>query len=220
MYDYGDTCSGLTQGIFTVNYVGNYIRPGPSSKARFPIQIGAESDIRFYLSGNVMAGNDALKTDNAKFIDALELNGRWQAQLVETPFDAPPVSTVSAQDALKVVLSAVGACRPVRDPVDAWIINNVREGKGRIINSQQDVGGWPDLKSAPTPADRDHDGVPDEWEAAHGFNPKDASDAQADPDGDGYTNLEEHLNRTDPKRYIDYRDPGNNKDALTAESLK
>jgi len=33
IYDYGRTCSGLTQGVLKVNYVGNYIRPGPSSKA-------------------------------------------------------------------------------------------------------------------------------------------------------------------------------------------
>jgi hypothetical protein len=52
--------------------------------------------------------------------------------------------------------------------------------------------------SMPAPADSDHDGMPDEWETAHGLNPKDASDAQADPDKDGYTNLEEYFNRSDP----------------------
>jgi pectate lyase len=220
MYDYGDTCSGLTQGIFTVNYVGNYIRSGPSSKAKFPIHIGAESYIQFYLSGNVMAGNDALTADNMKFISALEINGKLQARIVEKPFDAPPVFTVSAQDAYKAVLAGVGACMPVRDSADARIINSVREGKGKIINSQKDVGGWPALKSAPAPVDSDHDGMPDEWETAHGLNSKDAFDAQADPDKDGYTNLEEYLNRSDPKKYIDYRDPKNDKDALTAALLR
>jgi len=36
--------------------------------------------------------------------------------------------------------------------------------------------------------------MPDQWEAARGLNPKDASDAAADRDGDGYTNLEEYIN--------------------------
>lgn len=220
IYDYGDTCSGLTQGVFTVNYVGNYIRPGPSSRAKFPINIGAESDIRFYLSDNIMAGNDALTADNAKFINALEFNGKRQARLVDKPFDAPPVFTVSAQDAYRKVLAAVGACMPVRDSVDARIIGNVREGKGKIINSQKNVGGWPDLKSAPAPVDSDHDGMPDTWETVHGLNPKDASDAQADHDKDGYTNLEECLNRSNPIRYIDYRDSKNNRDLLTADLLR
>ncbi|MBI3879312.1 MAG: hypothetical protein HY301_04520 [Verrucomicrobia bacterium] len=46
--------------------------------------------------------------------------------------------------------------------------------------------------------DKDHDGIPDAWEVAHGLNPFDASDAKADPDGDGLTNLEEYLAGTDP----------------------
>jgi pectate lyase len=220
MYDYGDICSGLTQGIFTANYVGNYIRSGPSSKAKFPIHIGAESDIQFYLSGNVMVGNEALTADNAKFVDAPEINGKRQVQIVAKPFDAPPFAPLSAQDAYKAVLAAVGACKPVRDPVDARIVNEVREGIGKIINSQKDVGGWPELKSAPAPADSDHDGMPDDWETTHGLNPNDPSNAQADPDEDGYTNLEEFLNGTDPNKYVDYRDIKNNTDALTAELIK
>ena len=50
MYNFGGTASGLTQGKFTVNYVGNYLRPGPSSKAKTPIHIGnkpVDSDIVF-----------------------------------------------------------------------------------------------------------------------------------------------------------------------------
>jgi pectate lyase len=220
IYDYGDTCTGLTQGIFTVNYVGNYIRPGPSSRTKFPIHIGAESDIQFYLRDNVMEGNDALTADNAKFVDALEINGKVQARIVDKPFDAPPVAAVSALFAYRQVLAAVGACKPARDSADARIINNVLEGKGKIINSQKDVGGWPDLKSTPAPADSDHDGMPDQWETIHGLNPKDASDAQADRDKDGYPNLEEYLNGTDPNHYVDYRNPNNNTDALTTALIR
>ena len=220
MYDYGDTCSGLTQGIFTVNYIGNYIRPGPGSRAESPIHIGAESDIRFYLRDNVMEGNDALTADNAKFVDALEIDGKVQVRIVDKPFDAPPIATVSARDAYRAVLAAVGACKPVRDAVDARIVKNVVEGKGRIINSQKDVGGWPDLKSAPAPADSDHDGMPDPWETSHGFDPRDASDGRADRDRDGYTNLEEFLNGTDPDYFVDYGNPRNNTDALTTDLIK
>jgi pectate lyase len=54
IYDYGRICSGLTQGIFKANYVANYIRPGPSSKAKFPIHLGDPSDLVFYIKDNIL----------------------------------------------------------------------------------------------------------------------------------------------------------------------
>ncbi len=55
-------------------------------------------------------------------------------------------------------------------------------------------------KTAPIPSpteDADGDGLPDEWEARYGLDPATA-DAGADPDGDGFTNLEEYNCGTDP----------------------
>ncbi|HOW98955.1 MAG TPA: C25 family cysteine peptidase, partial [Kiritimatiellia bacterium] len=51
----------------------------------------------------------------------------------------------------------------------------------------------------PTPApDADLDGMPDAWETAHELNPHNGADAAEDPDYDGYTNLQEYGNGTDP----------------------
>jgi hypothetical protein len=47
--------------------------------------------------------------------------------------------------------------------------------------------------------DDDNDQMPDAWEIANGLNPFDPSDAAADPDGDGATNLAEYLGGTDPR---------------------
>jgi hypothetical protein len=47
-------------------------------------------------------------------------------------------------------------------------------------------------------ADSDRDGMPDDWEIAHGLNPLDPADANLDSDGDGMTNLEEYLSGTNP----------------------
>ncbi len=47
--------------------------------------------------------------------------------------------------------------------------------------------------------DADGDGMPDDWELAHGFNPHESSDADEDADGDGLTNLQEFLGHTDPR---------------------
>lgn len=67
------------------------------------------------------------------------------------------------------------------------------------------TGAWPELDPGNAPADGDRDGIPDAWEKTHGLNPADAGDSRMDPDNDGYTNIEEYLNRTDPRQYVDYR---------------
>ena len=83
-----------------------------------------------------------------------------------------------------------------------------------IIDSQKDVGGWPKLKSLPAPLDSDSDGMPDEWEQKYGFDPRDASNTSKDKDNDGYTNIEEYLNGTDPTQFVDYTKPENNVNTL------
>ena len=47
--------------------------------------------------------------------------------------------------------------------------------------------------------DSDGDGMPDWWEITYGLNPNDPADASQDSDNDGWTNLEEYQNGTDPR---------------------
>ncbi len=54
--------------------------------------------------------------------------------------------------------------------------------------------------------------TPDQWELSPKLNPRDASEASADPDGDGYTNIEEYINGRDPTQYVDYRNQSTNRD--------
>lgn len=226
MYDYGQICSGLTQGTFNANYVGNYIRPGPESRAKTPIHVGPsqnaneKTNLAFYIRGNIFEGNAELNADNNKFIDNFEQNGVQLAKTVDQPFASPAFPTMKAEDAYRSVLAAGGAVLPKRDSADARIVQTVVDRAGKFIDSQNDVGGWPELKSTPAPADSDHDGMSDEWEKKFGLNPNDPADRNGDLDKDGYTNLEEALNGTDPKQFIDYRDSKNNVDALTAAFLK
>lgn len=191
IYNYGGTASGLTQGKFEVNYVGNYIRPGPSSRAQTPISLGAPSDLRFFLRDNVFEGHAELTADNTRFFQPAEL--RPQVRTVEAPFAAPAVQTVPAAAVLDLVLAGVGASRPVRDAVDARLVQHVRTHTGAIIDSQKQVGGWPVLRSAPPPLDTDRDGLPDDWETRHGLDPRQPADAAA-ISRTGYPHLEDYLN--------------------------
>ncbi|QTN18229.1 pectate lyase [Brevundimonas sp. AJA228-03] len=112
-------------------------------------------------------------------------------RLTALPDWATP-ATETAEQAWTSVLARAGASR-VRDAVDVRVVAGVTEGTGRIINSQTDVGGWPDLAPGTPWTDTDGDGMPDDWEAAHGHDPR-VADGAADSDGDGYTNLEDWLN--------------------------
>ncbi len=209
VYDFGYAASGLTQGNLRVNYVNNDIRPGPSSTAETPITIGPKSDMQFFIRDNIFEGNKALTKDNTRFFNTMDLpetnqDGttvmRRQVRIMSRPFDVAPVKTVSSKRLLNVVLPIVGASLPTRDPVDTRLIADVRNHTGKIIDTQTQVGGWPDLTSGEPPLDSDNDGIPDAWEIKHHLNPNDSSDALR-INKDGYTNLEKYLNEVaDRKR--------------------
>jgi hypothetical protein len=48
--------------------------------------------------------------------------------------------------------------------------------------------------------DSDGDGMPNDWELAHGLNPNDRTDATKDPDNDGLNNLTEYQIGSDPQK--------------------
>jgi len=114
------------------------------------------------------------------------------------PFKVAEVTTTSAETAAKAIIKSCGAILPKRDPVDTRVIQLVKSGKGNLVNSADEAGRWPKLKSTRSPRDTDRDGMPDEWELKHGLNSK-AAGNNLDSDGDGYTDIEEFLNDTNPK---------------------
>jgi hypothetical protein len=73
------------------------------------------------------------------------------------------------------------------------IVDSVRNKTGNLINSQRDVGGWPEIRTGAAAPDSDRDGMSDAWEKSNRLNPNDASDASR-VSKDGYTNIELYLN--------------------------
>jgi pectate lyase len=192
-------------GKVFANLVANYQKNGPDSdqgKYFVSVQIIQGIGPEIYVNGNITPLRPSNEIDQ---LLAVKPNSRdW---IIPDKFDTPEISTVSALQAYEQVLAESGATIgldemgkifPRRDEVDQRIVDEVKNGTGRIIDDPSQVGGWPQLDPGMPLTDTDHDGMPDRWEQQFGFDPLDSSDAPRDEDGDGYTNIEEYLNITNP----------------------
>ncbi|WP_162633059.1 polysaccharide lyase [Echinicola strongylocentroti] len=172
---------------------------------------------KWYVAGNIMDGNQEITKDNWK-----GMRGPEDLARVNTPFVGWPVAPhQSADEAFLSVLEKAGATLPKRDKVDQRVANMVRTGitttPTGILKDISEVGGYPNLTfdADKVPADSDGDGMPDDWETKFQLDPDDPKDGSLDSDGDGYTNVEEFLNGTDPNKKINYRNLGNNIDKIS-----
>ena len=174
---------------------------------------------KFYVNGNYVFGfatttsvdnwtgngtKPGVQIDNSAFKNVMA-RGKLTA-----PLTVDTVTTQSATDAFVSVVAAAGATMPRRDTIDRRISRETRTGTvtfgghtydsaytknihSGIIDSQNDVGGWPTLNSRPYPTDADNDGMADEWETQRGLNPALATDRNG-YNVNGYTHLENYLN--------------------------
>lgn len=180
------------------NMVNNYYKAGPATdkSKRDRIINPSEPYGKFYVNGNVVTASEEVTANN--------WNGGVQCDNPEAAkanhaFEVIALSKIqSAEDAYQSVLKYAGTSY-CRDAVDARIIKEVKTGSATygekgIIDSQTQVGGWPELKSKKAPKDSDQDGMPDKWEKKHQLNPDDSSDAALFSLSEAYTNIEVYLN--------------------------
>jgi hypothetical protein len=191
-------------GVKALNLVKNLYIPGPATKVFHLLKPDAGSPTdrqQYFVAGNRMEGYfqeqgdnwaDAVKVDSA-LVDAIKLN---------EPFCDPLMKTHTVVELLQEVVGDVGANHAGLDAVDHRVINDTlqriatskgsKTGLPGIIDSQHDVGGWPELRTAEPPTDSDRDGLPDAWEIAHQLNPNVADQNQTLEPG-GVTALEVYL---------------------------
>ncbi len=228
IYNWGYNSTYGGDGDVQVNLINNVYKPGPATRegvrARVANPSPGEAPNNWWIAGNLVVGSPKVTADNWFGVhpSGERAAGDYRA---DKPFEVAFVTTQSAEQAFELVLKNAGAALPNRDPIDARIVEEARTGTARfgetyegggkgIIDSQKTVGGWPELRSTAAPTDSDGDGMPDAWESKFGFDPKNAGDNSQDKDKDGYTNLEECLNGTDPTVFVDYTKPENNVNAL------
>lgn len=204
LYNWGYRAGYTTEAPCFMNYVANYLKPGPSTRetARTKIFEPGDDMARVFLRDNFLVGYPEHTANNVLLIrspKSSNAEATTDAVVVREPFPSPEVLTDLPETAFARVLAEAGAVRPRRDSADSRLVEEIRTGTGRIVNSPADVGGWPVLAGAPAAPDSDYDGMPDAWEKQHGFDSTQATDGNEDADGDGYTNVEEFLNSTAPR---------------------
>jgi hypothetical protein len=168
------------------NFVDNFYLRGPGSKKA--VAFDERNPIaRAWFAGNAMDGK--IPADPWSLVAGRSDPGYRLAG----PLAVAPVARDPAPRAYERVLAGAGASR-FRDAVDARVVETVRTRGGRHIDSQSEVGGWPELAPGSPWLDGDGDGMPDAWETRLRLDPRDPADGNSDRDGDGYTELEEWLN--------------------------
>ncbi len=215
----GNSCYG-GEGM-NVNMVNNYYKTGPATIKHQDRIVALRNRVetwdplyniwgKFYINGNVLTGSERATNDNWNY--GVQFDSKWshisnterQSLRLESPLETSVVTTDLAEDAYQKVLKFAGASLK-RDSVDQRIIHDVTTGTATcmdggnnstngFIDTQDAVGGWPELESLPAPFDTDNDGMPDEWEIEHGLDPSNPSDGNRDFNKDGYTNIEDYLN--------------------------
>ncbi|MDZ4112162.1 MAG: pectate lyase [Brevundimonas sp.] len=188
-YNWGGAHAGYnadTESLSAYAFTGNAYLTGPDSRGRLAFD---ESNplARAWFEDNAMDG--VLPADPWSLVRDAD---RPRYRLTGRPDWADPARQ-PPDAALARVLDRAGA-GATRDAVDERIVAGVRNRSGRIIDSQTQVGGWPELDPGSPWRDADGDGLPDDWEEARGLDASDPADGAADADGDGFTNLEDWLN--------------------------
>jgi pectate lyase len=190
IYDWGFYCG--YGDIRELNYVNNYLRAGPSTAQQYFINDPkVPLPASLYVSGNFMAGKPDVTQDNWKGVNADRSLQR------STPFAAPAIRLQSAEEAFASVLKNAGATFPKRDSVDRRAVSDAQNGTGKIINNENEVGGWPVYASGEPKPSSANDGIPDEWKKSHGL-PLDDTNVANRLMSNGYTELELYMNSLVP----------------------
>ena len=190
-----DINADTIDNVAKMNVVGNYFKAGPNKADFYIRKLWPDTvDHKIYNARN--GGDDSTLILFNQNPSTFYADSGWNFFQSTPVFSFSNIGAEDAQVAYQNVLAHAGATKPKRDTIDSRVINDVIKRTGGIINSQNDVGGYPVINAiSVTPAkfDSDLDGMPDSWEIKQGLSPS-TKDGNDDADGDGYTNLEEYLN--------------------------
>jgi pectate lyase len=159
------------------NIVNNYFKygPGTSKSVKYRIVNPFKTDKlgfgKWYVAGNYVDEAKDISDNNWLGIHMPDESTEADKKeaVIDKPHPAEPITVQSATDAYNAILRNVGASFR-RDTMDERIINDVKNRTGKYIDVQGGfahgtayeltVNAWPALKSLPSAADTDKDGMP------------------------------------------------------------
>lgn len=183
-----------------LNIRNNYYKFGPSTKQSIRYKIfeatnsgkvsynGQMAKSNIYINGNYVFGNSEA-TQNNTASESYVLN-RERVNLLGNPISMGEyeIPAESAEEGYEYVLNNVGATLPKRDSIDARIVNDVKNGTGRIINGIKEVGGFSGITS-----EKRIFSIPSDWKTANGMGNKKETDIVSSGAWKGYTWIEAYV---------------------------
>lgn len=136
--------------------IGNVLRAGPSTPEDVALfMLGGSGDIDLYFNDNLAV--DRLGRPLPELGRYTTTPATWNLlkNSPALPYGVKPLAASAVQDA---VLEDVGARPWDRDSIDARIVADTAEGRGKIIDGENEVGGYP------TPAATVRAFVESEWD--------------------------------------------------------
>jgi hypothetical protein len=140
-----------------ITLIGNVLRGGPSTPQGLPLfMLGGSGDIEMYEEDNIAvdwAGNPLPKlgrytSSKAKIIPLAK---------PQLPTNVVPIAAIDVEES---VIKNAGARPWDRDAHDSRIVADTVEGRGEIIDHEDQVGGYPQQKETRQPFN------PDDWDLA------------------------------------------------------
>ena len=171
--------------------------------------IGANERFSTYCIGNFYDADKDGVLNGVEILPATNWNELCSGQptfLSAKPEIFPAIAQqMEALQAYEWIVRHVGACLPVRDEVDAYLIEELTSlgAKGTIIQNEQDVkqfplGGVGTIQTGEKKTDTDGDGMPDDFEDEYGLDKQNPADA-AQLAANGYTYIENYIFPLDAK---------------------
>lgn len=137
--------SGVEPAVGRMDVIGNVMKAGPSTAAGLPlIMIAGVGDLSLHLHENVTLDRWGSATpvlgrytsNDVAFLESNQAHFDWQ----ELPILASEMLEAN-------ILAQVGARAWDRDVHDVRVLADLAEGRGGIIDSQEQVGGYPKAKT-------------------------------------------------------------------------